>query len=297
MNPSIGSVGETRIEIQGEHRSVLSGRVWAAPNPRALIGIVHGIGEHCGRYAALASDLVHAGFTVAAFDWPGHGESPGPRGDVRSWTWVRDHVVPALFTATRELRGQPERPPCIVIGHSMGGAMALDFALAHPREIVAVIASAPALRTTMPPLWKLALANVARVTVPSLGFPTGIDDAGISRAIEVFGLGGDALDLRAHRARHDTLRGQQLRYDRNHICRRDEGEFEHACFRGAARPHDRVPLLRAANVDKLAARKPCETPGGEQRIERVLKTHLVEVGRDACADTLRDGDIPLDLLT
>jgi len=185
LNPSQGSVAATRIEARVERSLVLPGRVWAAERPRGLVGIVHGIGEHSARYTALAGDLVGAGLTVAALDWPGHGDAPGSRGDVRSWTWVRDHWVPALLSATQGMPGQPQELPRILFGHSMGGAMALDFALAHGREIAGVAASGPALRTAMPPWWKLVLANVALATAPSLGFSTGIDTGGISRDPEV----------------------------------------------------------------------------------------------------------------
>ena len=185
MNPALGTVAATRIEVRVERGLALPGRVWAAESPRALVAILHGIGEHSGRYAALAGELVRARYTVASIDWPGHGESPGPRGDVRSWIWLRDHIVPALFTASNELPSRPEHLPHVLLGHSMGGVLALDRALAHPRGLAGVVASAPALKSALPPWWKLVLANVARATAPSLGFPTGLDESGMSRDPEV----------------------------------------------------------------------------------------------------------------
>ena len=185
MNPALGPLAAVRIEVRVERDVVLPGRAWASESPRALVAVAHGIGEHTGRYAALAGDLVRAGYTVAALDWPGHGEAPGPRGDVRSWVWLRDRIIPAMFTATRGLPGQPEELPHVLLGHSMGAVLALDFALAHPREIVGVAASAPALKSAMPPWWKLVLANIALATAPSVGFPTGIEEGGISRDPQV----------------------------------------------------------------------------------------------------------------
>jgi len=199
MNPSAGQVPASEIEIRFDRGASLPGRAWCAPNPRALVAIIHGLGEHSGRYAALASDLVRARFTVVALDLPGHGEAPGPRGDMASWTAVRDTIVPLLFTASRGLPGQPLELPHVLFGHSLGGVMALDFALAHPRQILAVAASAPGLRSAIPPWWKLALANVARATAPAAGFPHGLDESGMSRDAEVLAL------RKSDRLMHDKI--------------------------------------------------------------------------------------------
>lgn len=185
MNPARGSVASTRIELRVGHREVLPGRLWSALQPRALIAVIHGLGEHCGRYAALASDLAGAGYTVAAVDLPGHGEAPGPRGDIGSWTTLRDNAVHALWTAPLALPDDRGGLPRILFGHSMGAVLALDYALSHPRELSGVASSAAALSSAMPPWWKLALANVARVTSPSLGFPNGLEEAAMSRDPEV----------------------------------------------------------------------------------------------------------------
>src|SRR5262249_930428 len=72
----------------------------------------------------------------------------------------------------------------VLLGHSMGAVMALDHALAHPDGLTALVLSAPALKTLLPPPWKLALANVARYATPSNGFPNGLDTDGLSREAE-----------------------------------------------------------------------------------------------------------------
>jgi alpha-beta hydrolase superfamily lysophospholipase len=188
VNPSEARVPGIQIEVRVDRDTLLPGRVWCAGRPRALVAIVHGLGEHCGRYAALAEMLVERRFTVAALDLPGHGEAKGARGDARSWEFLRDQCVPATFTASR---GMPDHPPdlqTVLIGHSMGGLLALDFALAHPRQLLAVVASAPALRSAAPPLWKLALVRMARWLAPSHGFAHGLDASGMSRDPEVLDL-------------------------------------------------------------------------------------------------------------
>ena len=186
MNPAVGNVPAVGIEVRVDRATVLPGSAWCAERPRALVAIVHGLGEHSGRYAALAAELVKARCTVVALDLPGHGGASGPRGDMASWAQVRDQVLPAMFTATRGLPDQPfEDLPRVLLGHSMGGVLALDYAIAHPRDLKALVLSAPGLRSAMPPWWKLALANVARATAPSAGFPHGLDVTGLSRDPEV----------------------------------------------------------------------------------------------------------------
>ncbi len=185
MNPANGNIPAVSIDVRVDRGTVLPGRVWCAERPRALVALVHGLGEHSGRYAALASDLVKSRFTCVSLDLPGHGETTGPRGDIPSWDKLRDQIVPAMFTATRGLPGQPPQLPNVLLGHSMGAVIALDHALAHPRGLSALVLSAPALRAAMPPWWKLALANVARIASPAGGFPNGLDPDGLSRDPEV----------------------------------------------------------------------------------------------------------------
>lgn len=185
MNPANGNIPAVSIDVRVDRDTVLPGRVWCAERPRALVALVHGLGEHSGRYAALASDLAKSRFTCVSLDLPGHGETAGPRGDIPSWDKLRDQIVPAMFTATRGLPGQPPQLPNVLLGHSMGAVIALDHALAHPRALSALVLSAPALRTAMPPWWKLALANVARIATPAGGFPNGLDPDGLSRDPEV----------------------------------------------------------------------------------------------------------------
>ena len=185
MNPANGALPCISIDVRVDRETTLPGRVWCAERPRALVAFVHGLGEHSGRYSALAADFVKARFTCVSLDLPGHGETSGPRGDIPSWEKLREQIVPAMFTATRGLPDQPMELPVVLLGHSMGGIIALDYALAHPKGLSALVLSAPALRTAMPPWWKLAMANVARVATPSGGFPNGLDPEGLARDPEV----------------------------------------------------------------------------------------------------------------
>jgi len=105
--------------------------------PRALVILVHGLGEHGGRYVNLASHLAARGYGVYVHDLYGHGKSPGPRADVTSFG---DRVVDLdkFFDAVRR-----ERPAAKVflIGHSMGAAIATEYALAHPEGLAGLVLS------------------------------------------------------------------------------------------------------------------------------------------------------------
>jgi alpha-beta hydrolase superfamily lysophospholipase len=185
VNPSTSTTPSIQIDVRIDKDLALPGRVWCADRPRALVAIVHGLGEHSGRYAAFADELLERRFSVVALDLPGHGEAPGVRGHFPSWTDIRDRVVPAMFTVTRGLPGQPVELPIVLLGHSMGGVMALDYALEHPRTLLGVIASSPGLRSPAPPAIKVALGRIANVLQPAAGFPNGIRSEDISRDPEV----------------------------------------------------------------------------------------------------------------
>src|SRR4030095_3910819 len=101
VNPSDCHLHATQIDVRIDKDTQVPGRAWCAEPPRALVAIVHGLGEHSGRYAALAGALGDHRVPVVSLDLPGHGEANGPRGHVKSWTMLRDLVIPAMFTVTR----------------------------------------------------------------------------------------------------------------------------------------------------------------------------------------------------
>jgi len=166
---AFGTPGEKR-ELADYLRSIAS---LPAERPRALIAVVHGTGEHSGRYGALADALVARRFTVVALDLPGNGEAAGPRGDWPSWSDIRDRVIPSMFTVTRGMPGQPVDLPVVLLGHSMGGLLALDYALAHPKTLLGVVASGAAIKSPPPPGAKVLLGRlVGAVIKVESGFQT-----------------------------------------------------------------------------------------------------------------------------
>lgn len=124
--------------------------------PRATLVVVHGAGEHMGRYAHLVERLVPAGIAVHGLDHRGHGLSEGARGVVDRLQHAADDVG-TLIDAVRE----PD-VPLFVLGHSMGGAIALLHTLDRPVGVQGLILSAPALSLGSGP-WPLRLLARTRV--------------------------------------------------------------------------------------------------------------------------------------
>ena len=109
---------------------------------KAIIAIVHGFGEHSGRYMNLVNHVLPQGFIVYGFDHRGHGRSEGNRGHIMDWSEFREDIK--LFLQL--IRSQENELPLFLMGHSMGGLIVLNYILHHPEEnINSVIVSAPLL--------------------------------------------------------------------------------------------------------------------------------------------------------
>jgi alpha-beta hydrolase superfamily lysophospholipase len=153
----------------------------AAGAARGTVQIVHGLGEHIGRYAGLAQQLNGAGWHVAGHDHRGHGRSEGPRGAVPD-----SHALLAdLALAFDAVKGAGRH---VLLGHSLGGLIAARFAgeglAAGPapwfRAPDALVLSSPALDAGMNGLQKLLLA-VTLPLLPRLAVGNGLKPAWISR--------------------------------------------------------------------------------------------------------------------
>ncbi len=138
---------------------------WTRPNPRGVLLIAHGFGEHGGCYRHVAETLGPAlEIDVVALDFRGHGRSPGRRGVVRRY----DDLIGDL-RATLSWTGQA-RPglPRFLLGHSHGGLLALRFALQNDSGLAGLIGSNPALKLmTRVPRHKLRVGRFLRRFAPS----------------------------------------------------------------------------------------------------------------------------------
>jgi acylglycerol lipase len=116
-------------------------RSWQPEAPRAVIGVVHGLAEHSGRYDHVGRHLAARGLAVYAIDYRGHGQSAGRRVHVDSF----DEYVDDVGALTALLRERHPALPVFLLGHSQGGLLTLLFALRHPDGLTGAIVSAPLL--------------------------------------------------------------------------------------------------------------------------------------------------------
>jgi alpha-beta hydrolase superfamily lysophospholipase len=154
-------------------------RAWHAEDPRGRVLLVHGLGEHGGRYDLLARALGERGYSCLIHDLRGHGESGGKRGWVRSFDVFAEDLALVAGEAERSLPGEG---PLIYYGHSMGGLVLTRYLQIRRPEASAVILSAPWFGTAVAvPWWKEQAAALLRVVAPALPVPTAIDPAQLTR--------------------------------------------------------------------------------------------------------------------
>jgi len=149
---------------------------------KGVICLVHGLGEHSGRYGHLATFLNQAGYALLAFDLRGHGKSEGQRGHAPSYAALLDDIAHLLEEAAKRY---PHRPR-FLYGHSLGGNLVIMYALRRRPQLAGVIATGPLFRPAFePPAWKMALARIMYRLWPTLSLPNGLDRQALSRDPEV----------------------------------------------------------------------------------------------------------------
>jgi alpha-beta hydrolase superfamily lysophospholipase len=162
-----------------------------ADMPKAMILLVHGFGEHAGRYKSWASRFNEAGISVRSFDLPGHGHSEGKRGSMPPMK-----VIYETIDAIRaEMAAAMPGIPLLVYGHSLGGLIVLGYLINRKPAIRGAIITSPWIRLAFePPKAKELLANVAGKVMPGLTQSSGLKTEYLSRDKEVVaGYRSDAL--------------------------------------------------------------------------------------------------------
>ena len=157
-------------------------RRWDVPRPRGVCLLVHGLAEHSGRYGHVAARLARRDLSVWSMDHRGHGRSEGVRGDCRS---LREFVEDLHLLKSRAADVLPD-VPLLLIGHSLGGLIALTYATDHPKEVRAVAVSSPALKLAHEtPDWKVALVTATSKIAPLAPFQNGVNPTDLCRDPQV----------------------------------------------------------------------------------------------------------------
>jgi alpha-beta hydrolase superfamily lysophospholipase len=128
------------IELKGRRGRVVV-HSWSRADPRYVVVIAHGYGEHARRYEAVASRLGEHGAAVYALDHIGHGASDGERGAFESV----DDLVADLGAVVERASTQQPGLPIVLVGHSLGGIVATRYAQSHGGELAALVLSSPAI--------------------------------------------------------------------------------------------------------------------------------------------------------
>jgi acylglycerol lipase len=153
-------------------------RHWPAESPKAAILLVHGIGEHSGRYEHVGAQLASRGYDTLGFDNRGYGQSGGRRAFVERFSQFSEDVED-LLNERRKLGVS-----VVLMGHSLGGLISTDYLISDlPQPDLAVL-SAPALSAEVPVWQRIAAPTFGRLT-PKLFIPQKIAGALLSRDPEV----------------------------------------------------------------------------------------------------------------
>jgi acylglycerol lipase len=141
-------------------------------NTRAVIVLIHGLGEHIQRYAYWAELFKKEGIGFAGVDLPGHGRSEGRRGNIKSYTQLEEMIDILLSSCRKTFPGVP----LFLYGHSLGGNIVLDYLLHKNPKVKGAIVTSPFLRLAFePPKFKLILASIMKNLVPGLIQPSGLN--------------------------------------------------------------------------------------------------------------------------
>lgn len=153
---------------------------------RGNVVLVHGLGEHSGRYRHIADAFTRAGYALFAMDLPGHGRSEGPRGFASFDEIMLD--IDRLRTEASSRNPGPDGTilPQFLYGHSMGGAVILYYTLKRRPDVLGVISSSPGLAPGFKvPGAKVLLAKLMARLMPSFAMANGLDRQNLSRDPQV----------------------------------------------------------------------------------------------------------------
>ncbi|MBT9505114.1 alpha/beta hydrolase [Rhodoferax sp.] len=192
----------TFVAADGDNVAIQDWPLEQGSRLRGVVILVHGLGEHAGRYDHVARKLNDWGFAVRGYDQYGHGESGGPRGGLPTDNRLLDDLADVV-DSTRA-RMDPETP-LILLGHSMGGLVVGRFVSLAMRPVEALIMSSPALDPGLSAVQKLLVSVLPKIA-PNLRVGNGLDASLISHDPAV------VAAYQSDRLVHDRISGRLARF-------------------------------------------------------------------------------------
>ena len=179
MTEDLKSVRHDQGEFEASRGTRLFWQSWnSTDQPVCALILVHGFGEHGGRYQYLVEHLCAANIAVFSFDLRGHGKSAGRRGHIDSMEDYRGDIAAFVDKVESQNPGLPK----FIYGHSMGSLLVLDFILRHPEGLAGTIISGaglePAGVATAPVVF---LARLLSVVWPVFPIRLPVDSSALSR--------------------------------------------------------------------------------------------------------------------
>ncbi len=171
-------MGIEKIHWSTKDNLIISGYNWPIENPKAVICLVHGFGEHARRYDHVAAYYNKKGFALITCDLRGHGVSEGKKGHTPDYEHFFDDIELLLKNANEQYPGQKK----VLYGHSMGGGIVLSFLLKRKSDIVAAVSTSPFIEAGFkPPFFLVMLGKMMKNIKPDFTQAAELSADGLSR--------------------------------------------------------------------------------------------------------------------
>ena len=165
--------------IFSKDKTKLHFKIWDVAQPKVCICIVHGLGEHSGRYEEWANMFVEKNIAVASFDYRGHGLSDGKRGHASSFHKIYDDIDVFLT----EVKRRYPLAPLVLYGHSLGGSLVLNYYMsARSYHTSAMIVTSPWFKlVNEPSMMLLSFTRAISGFLPFVTVSNGLNPLFLSR--------------------------------------------------------------------------------------------------------------------
>lgn len=237
------------VASDGENIAIQDWPLDRGRRPRGMVLLVHGLGEHAGRYGRLARRLNEWGFAVRGYDQYGHGESGGVRGGLPSQDRLLDDLSDIMESTRRRMR---DDTPMILFGHGLGALVAARLVSMRPHAVQALVLSSPAFDRGLSTAQKMTLSLLLKLA-PNLRVGSGVRPKWLSHDPQV------VAEYGKDRYVHDRITARMA----NFIAEAGTATLARA-------PHWTVPtLLLYAGRDRVVK------PDGSRRFAATAPTELV----------------------